>query len=780
MPDVLSVKTAVWHLTVWTKDAESPCSRLAAMLKTRGKELSPSRIRLSPPLEILDTHPLPVSALREQADELVLPKPVFFENRLYEFDFQFSGDMVDLQPRVVHWRKDIEDGFHQAGKNLRGGIHFGNDIGWFRLGLEFSLGGARTRQHLSFEVLPIKMDLDGDFGMICKDVDAEYPLWRLSFARKTELELASSRWPYERFPLLWLAMFRVLRQELEDAVRLICRSPHARLLPEGRFLCPDRLRGKLPSKQEERVTRDRMNGDLHRRYRVETRRLSVDTPENRFVKMVLTRCTRELSGLVRKARQSDRAPDQGRLSDAFFRELQSWLKPLKQRLSEPLFRETGDFAGLAHESLVLHYRAGYARVYRIWQELKLYLDLFGQRASVCLKSAAELYEVWCLLEIRRMLLSLGFVESMARRGSLKTSGLEKKLEDGMGTAFCFTRRDGLEVRLAHEPLFGFWNQTDTRGIFSWTTPQKPDILLEASFPGGRRIRWVFDAKYRLSPDETGEDRIPEDALNQMHRYRDALIHLEPADDGVAEKSRPVVGAFVLYPGFYDEILRPNPYEAGIEAVGIGGFPMLPGRENRWLRAFLKEKFSDLSDGYLTEHIPEFDEHLLHESVRIAPTGLRLARYGDLVLAASLGGTAGRDGAYVDRFLTGTASWYHIPVSTTDKKIARTVMRELRFCAVAVHRPDIHDRCIEYLYDVLSVRRVKRCELTVEQAGKVETSNRNDYWLLRLGNSRRLKELVSTGGTRHFRFRLTGAAEILAACRWDNLPDRYPRISCPAE
>jgi predicted component of viral defense system (DUF524 family) len=48
------------------------------------------------------------------------------------------------------------------------------------------------------------------------------------------------------------------------------------------------------SRLEEQVTEQYNNAELHRRHRVETRRLSVDTPENRFVKMVLTRCTRNI------------------------------------------------------------------------------------------------------------------------------------------------------------------------------------------------------------------------------------------------------------------------------------------------------------------------------------------------------------------------------------------------------------------------------------------------------------------------------------------------------
>jgi hypothetical protein len=766
MPEVLRIENDIWTLSVWTKDAETPRRRLAATLDARRRQMPSAAVRLSPPVMITDSG----CTGQQPTAELILPQPVFFENRLYEFDFLFPAGTAALKPEIIHWRTNVQDAFHLSDNSLRGSINFGNDIGWFRLGLELSGG---VKQFLSFEVLPTKMDMAGDFDRINTDIDTVYPLWRFSFARKTEQELATSRKPHEHFPLLWLALFKNLRMELEDAVKLICRSPHARLLPQERFLRPDRLKGRLSPRLEEQVTELCKNAELHRRHRIEKRRLSVDTPENRFVKMVLIRCTRNLTNFITKARKSDGSPEQGQLSRTFYDELAGWKKPLEQRLAEPLFREIGDFSGMAQESLVLHHKAGYAKAYRIWQELKLYLDLFGRQASVSMKSVAELYEVWCLLEIRRMLLTLGFSEDEARKAALRTNGFEKELADGMGTAFHLVRKgDGIKIRLAHEPCFG---RKSNNSIYSFTTTQKPDILLEATFSDGRRIRWIFDAKYRISPEDSEYDHIPDDAINQMHRYRDALIHLEAADDGITEKSRPVVGAFVLYPGYFGGEEGSNPYQSAIETVGIGGFPLLPGQKNHWLKEFLTDKFGEFTEGAQSCRVPDADEHLLHESVRIAPTGLSLERYGDLTLVASLGNVSKRDKQYVDRFMTGTASWYHIPASTADKKISRTLMRELRFCAVAVHPVGAAERRIEYLYEIESVRLVKRNRLTAEQAGNIDIDNQNEYWLLKLGVSRLLPVSFSAGGIRKFRFRLSGASDLQNAQNWNDLSERYASV-----
>ena len=100
------------------------------------------------------------------------------------------------------------------------------------------------------------------------------------------------------------------------------------------------------------------------------------------------------------------------------------------------------------------------------------------------------------------------------------------------------------------------------------------------------------------------------------------------------------------------------------------------------------------------------------------------------------------------------------------------MRELRFCAVAVHPVGSDERRIEYLYEIESVRLIKRNSLTAEQAGSANPNNQNDYWLIKLGASRLLPAAFSAGGIRRFRFRLTGASELQAAQNWSDLSERY--------
>ncbi|MEI7455274.1 MAG: restriction endonuclease-like protein [Nitrosomonadales bacterium] len=777
MPDLLTIKTPHFDLTVWAKEVERPQKLLAKTHAARNIVVQPCSLRFSPALIVLDMVPAGTPA-EIPVTQLPLYDAIFFENKQYEFDFLFSSRITQAgEPKIVHRLTGIEESFHYKSGSLRGGINFGNDIGWFRLGVSFILDGKQVEQYISFEVLPTKMVMATDLQQIYKDIDALYPLWRYSFAQKTEQQLAKSRQPHERFDLLWLAHFEHLRKDMEEGVKLICRAPHSRLLPYTHAVRADRLRGRLPSKLEERVTTHIQNGEHHHRYQISSKRLSFDTPENQFIKMVLIRCSQDITRFIERARAGNQAPDRERLSASFFNELERWKTPLDQLLNRPFFAEVGKFEGIEAESLVLHQRAGYAGVYRIWQELKLYLDLFGDDASISMKSVAELYEVWCLLEVRRILIGeLGFEEKRSNKAVLKNAGMEKSLHEGFNAAFHLERADGIKIRLAHEPVFlsPANNKLNFNKIYSWNNTQKPDILLEATFENGEKIHWIFDAKYRIAEDKNGVDCAPEDAINQMHRYRDALIHIHEANDGGHEKSRPVLGAYVLYPGSFDEVQSVNSYEDAIEAVGIGAFPLLPGKSNQWLKNFLVTcfgwlKYENYVSTQLTYFIPHPDRIFAEDAVRISQTGTQLARYADLTLVASLG--YNRSDAYIEQYRTGSARWYHIPLSTTNKvSVERNAMREVRYCAIA--HGDADGRHITHLYQVKSVKLKNRNELAFEQTGRDEREQNTKYWLFELDYARPLLHPLNFPLSPGFIFRLINAADLLATKKWEALPGHY--------
>ena len=725
-------------------------------------------LRFDPLLHLSDSDSL-------ENEYITSDETLFFENKLYEFDFQFQSERLTSTPTLKHRLQAIEDAFHYSGNSLRGSINFGNHIGWFKLVLNYQLQGKEITQAISFEVMPTKMDIETDLLNIQQIIDQQYPLFHFSFAQKTEQELARSRKPHERFPLLWLSQFESLRKELEKGVKQILQTPHSRLLPHSKKLRAEQLKGRLFPKLEERVRSALKNGESHKRYKLDTQVLSIDTPENRFIKGVLIRCTRELSAFSMRVKKNDIAPENSRLSNTFFEQINHWKHPLERYLNRPFFREISTYENLNNESLVLHQKTGYANVYRVWQQLKLYLDVFGQHASISMKSVAELYEVWCFLEVRRILIDeLGFSQIDNRKATLRNKGVEKSLYDGLGAAFTLKRK-GISIRLAHEPPFGTPPEKPKNGhIYSWITSQKPDILLEAEFETGEKLCWIFDAKYRISTDDNAIDFAPDDAINQMHRYRDALIHIHQADDGWQEKTRPIFGAFVLYPGWFERCDTQNPYNKAIEEIGIGAFPLLPNSDNQWLCDFLIEQFGQVGNK-TSEYKTGSSDHLyVKDSARISYTGLELSKFRNLSLVIALGGDD-RSKSYLEKFRQGKARWYHIPESTTaTHQVQRKVMRELTSCAFVVYFPDHKQRRIEYSYDIVSVQLVKRKNISEEQAGAEAKISKLEkfYWLFKLGRPNQLNLSINVSGSRDFKFRLVNYDDLAKATHWGDLPNHY--------
>lgn len=800
MPDVLTLTTPHFNLTVWSKEINKSQARLAKTLKARSPGLvAHQSLRFQPALNLTQCLPvdadlmLPTSSLQE----LNFSEVLFFENKLYEFDFQFAAEVETRieaqQPSFLHRSSAVTECFHFSRNCLRGAVNFGNDVGWFRLGLRYFVRGQERTQYLSFEVLPTKMAMAQDLPLIHQAIDATYPLWRFSFIQKTEQELASSNKPHERFELLWLAHFERLRERLEKSIKTICHAPHTRLVPHVRQLRAERLYGRLTPKLEERVTQHRLTGETQHRYRVETQQLSLDTPENRFIKMVLLRSSTDITQFIGRLKANYLAPDKERVSLAFLDKISAWKKPLDQLLNQAMFAEIGDFNGLQGESLVLQQRVGYASVYRIWQELKLYLDLFGGQSNIAMKSVAELYEVWCFIEIKNILVKLGFKLNGISAATLTRKGIEKSFIPGQAAAFEMEKGD-IKIRLVHEPSFGKPDELAHGKIYSWLTTQRPDIFLEARFKNGDKLHWIFDAKYRIKSEKDmtdfseSVDHISEDAINQMHRYRDAIIHIENDQQfkDSQNKSRPVIGAFVLYPGWFNESVSGNPYEDAIKAVGIGGFPLLPGRPNLWLEKFLQDNFgAAINEDGLPIAYPEYtsraaDEYLIQDSARISTTGTYLERYRDLTLIASLGN--GREASYLQRFSDGKAAWYHMPLSTTESKsVLRSVMKELRHLVIALNVPGSTSRALKTMYDVKSISLVNRSGISPDQAGTPcePGKEKAEYWLFELEHARPLTTIIEVPASGHpperFLFQFSGATELKNARKWSELSRRYAGI-----
>ena len=763
MQTLICIETPEWELTISSQHLDARKSTYSNMLNQRSFEHIPNHLQFKPaisPEKIMlvgqDNYSFDSPLL-----EVELPEPLFFENAQYQFEWVFLQDNIE-NAFVAHPLISISDAFRftpkrkHSASSLIGTINTGNDIGQLSLPLAYKIDGKIRKSNLTLEVLPTKMQLHNDLLAMYKCIDETFPLWRFNLAGKTEQNATKSQ-NRGNFPLLWLAQFKTLREELELGLKVIANSPHNRLQSKTFDIKAERLKGKLSNRLAEQVKEDINNKIYDRRYKQKKKYLSVDTVENRYIKMVVTQCKRQLEIIYTqlKNHKKDNNKQYSRLSEHFLSELKMWQQPLLKMERRSFLKEVGKYMGLQRESLVLQQKTGYSTVYKTWQELKYYLDIFAKHSSVSMKSVAETYEVWCFLEVRKILIDvLGFNEKDQKKSKLKLNDyFELQLEDGLTGAgsFTFERVDGLKAKLAHEPLF----KKDGKNIRSFWVTQKPDILLEVTFPDGRKCIWLFDAKYRIktknnrydSDDVDHNDFVPDDAINQMHRYRDALIQVDEKNN-LSSKSRPIFGAFALYPGFYEQNNTANPYDSIINEVGIGAFPLLPSDKsntNIWLENFLIQQLGTLSSAYPANYIS--DGLYINEAARIPYSGMTQVLHQDLVLISRLGDY--RTQEYIQNFKDGTSKWFHIPTSVFNRKFGKHIAQELSYLAIIENNTDAKE--ITKVYSVNNVLKRHRKDISIEQSGTIDSQiNEEQYWLFELGKTLELNNTIICNNTVRFR------------------------------
>lgn len=141
-----------------------------------------------------------------------------------------------------------------------------------------------------------------------------------------------------------------------------------------------------------------------------------------------------------------------------------------------------------------------------------------------------------------------------------------------------------------------------------TVPQKPDIVLQLTkddVEKGMKMTYLFDAKYRIDKKNgSGVDLPPEDAINQMHRFRDAIYYHDYTSD---QFKKEVIGGYILFPGDgAPNQVQLSRFYKSIEEVNIGAFPLRPkDADNRaLLEDFIKSLILTGSATTISKVIPQ--------------------------------------------------------------------------------------------------------------------------------------------------------------------------------
>lgn len=503
----------------------------------------------------------------------------FFENTDYPLHANINSPSI----RLLRLTIGKEQNQHVAAEDsiIFGTVNFKNQVGRTDIRLVYEKNGREESLAFTTEVLSYKMDYRSDMRNVIRDIEEEFAMLSYSFLKQTYLTFRTSN--HESPDLIWWQIFRDCFDKITDAARQIINNPKRRLQTTVRYERAERM-PYMPADLENEY--EEFKDNPSHLYRMEEMFLSKDTVENRFLKYAL----RNILDRFKRVRQNIE-----KIIKADNIDLLNQISIMNDSLyalnSDPFFRGIGTFKGFTQDSLVMKQAAGYRDVYEYWIILQCGYDLQEGVMQLEVKDISELYEIWCFIKVKNIVQHILRGNAAMKSNGSKTEGdFIKTLLQGSKSVVNFYDNDRPEMvslmynattddeeHLTNESSDN--PNTDIADTTSKTTEQRPDIVLRlCKTEGGIQYTYLFDAKYRLRdttiPPSNGVEVPPVDAINQMHRYRDAIYYNKSNDDKL---KREVIGGYVLYPGnLSKQQFQGSYYQRSVDEVNIGAFPLKPG------------------------------------------------------------------------------------------------------------------------------------------------------------------------------------------------------------
>lgn len=512
--------------------------------------------------------------------------PVFYETAIYHISIRFND--VESAPQVLHKLKEVSElftvlKFDNNNWILSAQLSFVNEPGIFELAFKYKPTDKPERtDKFTFRVVSPKLDTKDDYNHILADINAQYNEIIYQYLTLTLQNL--QRGGKSNNDVIWLSIFRNIAKDYEKWVRYIVHKPHLRQTREVRFDRADRIK-KWSPQMAERYAQIDAEDRLEREYfRHEEIIHTHNTRENRFVKFTLDRIGKRLSSIVATIKAKNaKAKESDKVAESELAELDGYVTSINRLAYTPLLRKLHG-EPLRQESMVLQKRTGYAQVYKYWLLLQKGIELFEGANAIGVRPIWELYELWCFLKMRQMVADiLGLRFDNPDEITENPMPMVKPFEDNNQEHIVYYNcADGSKARLHYQHTYS----RSTGEVHTATTENRPDIVLSIVRPNGFELTYLFDAKYRLLDDSrlnkedrdelasaNGADTPPADAINQMHRYRDAIYY---DSDNLSHTAKEIIGGYILFPGRGDnESVRKRFFYKSIETVNIGAFPLLP-------------------------------------------------------------------------------------------------------------------------------------------------------------------------------------------------------------
>lgn len=536
-------------------------------------------------------------------------KQFFFEWQKIQFTYSVKSDVSFAAPielrinnRTVK-KSQLREGIHL----LSGQFSFDDAVGETRIEIRDSAN--KLIFSLCAEVFPQKMDYSSDYKAMMADIsliiqNLAYDSLKDTF-KKSRARVSGHSTQNE-----WWNILDALFGQLILNLRVIKRQPKHEIRNNEKALPVEKIKQASKrntvwlqknvqfatlSNQGIRITKDHLSSHALSSKKFVT----YDTYENRFVAWAIRNVIEQLRRYQIHVAQNQGKSDYKPLMDR----MKTYQSQLQGILHENPFNETSNFEKRSHFSTSLTRGTGYRDFLHIYLLLTRGLEISNNDIfNIEQKNISTLYEYWCFLKLVQLLKEQNSSE-LEYQDLVKFSATRFKVElvKGQQSKVRFNKKGTDESTTIY---FNREFTKEARKVFTYD--QIPDFSIEFKKKGFEKPFWyLFDAKYRFeekSDRENNTFNVPQDAIGQLHRYRDAILHTVP-NNSTYRGAIKNLGGIILYPYPLKEAdFKNNVYFKSISDVNIGALPFLPSKTG-----LISELLNNLINKLPEEHFERFIE-----------------------------------------------------------------------------------------------------------------------------------------------------------------------------
>ena len=328
---------------------------------------------------------------------------------------------------------------------------------------------------------------------------------------------------------------------------------------------------------------------------------TIDTPENRFVKHALKTFLSVVSDLKSRTEEDSKINLEARKTEGH----------LEQLLSYAVFKEISNPASLILNSPILQRKEGYREILKVWLMFNLAAQLTWAGGDdvydIGKRDVAILYEYWLFFQLLKIIEKVFGIKP--KKDLIIDTHDKLGIQLKQGTHFpiegiCDKHNRKLKIQFSYNRTFSGNNDFPEGG--SWTRNMRPDYTLSI-WPDGITpikaeqeeliVHIHFDAKYKIEnineslgdvsnldeeKSEQSKGTYKRADLLKMHSYKDAI--------------RRTGGAYILYPGKDKTTYNKMGFREIIP--GLGAFQIRPSENDDNGSKELEKFFDDVVSHFL--------------------------------------------------------------------------------------------------------------------------------------------------------------------------------------